>query len=212
MPSFDFQNAQAPALLPLSASFAENAEEQDLRDLVREVFADSLAADVFDASVVGASHLGTFDLVRRTVNQDGLVLLPGAHEEPSMRYLMRAWRACNGQGRGLHFLRLYLQLMFPGAYAIRQILQDKALPYPTALSYYDGGEIPADKYLTSRIEVTIDIGSSTQSIGEIAACAQAVIPARFVVYFRLITSGSAGTKTAITFAGTAVLNSSGVLA
>lgn len=211
MPRFDFVHTQPPTLAPLGASFAENDVEKDLRDIAREVFAKTMADDTFDAMVSGAAHLGSFGLVRRTVNQDGLVLMPGSREEPSMRYLLRAWRAGIGQGRGLHFLRLYLQLLFPGAFTVHQMLQDKALPYPTALSYYDGNAIPAGKYLTSRIEVTIDLGASSQEIHEIAACAQAVVPARFVIYFRLITSGTAGTQSVVTFSATSVLNSSGVL-
>ena len=207
----DFQNAELPALRPLASSYVENDVEAELQALVLSIFQSAMAADVFDASVLGAAHLGSFDLVRRAINADGLVLLPGVHEEPATRYLYRAWRAANVQGRGLHFLRIYLQLLFPGAFSVRQMLQDKALPYPTALSYFDGESVPADKYLTSRIEVTIDVSSSSASIADVAACVLSVIPARFVVYFRLITSGTAGTQNVVTFSGTSVLNSAGAL-
>ena len=90
--SLDFSNAQLPRLLPLEASFSENDVEADLKHMFLDIFGSTLAADVFDVNVLGAAHLGSFDLVRKAVNTDGLVLLQGDREEAATRYLYRAWK------------------------------------------------------------------------------------------------------------------------
>lgn len=131
--SLDFSNAQLPRLAPLAESFSENDVEADLKKLFIDLFNANLAADAFDANVLGSAHLGSFDLVRRAVNMDGLVLMQGDREEAATRYLYRAWKSGNIQGRGVHFLRTYLQLLFPNLCEVEQLWQDKAQPYPTAL-------------------------------------------------------------------------------
>lgn len=131
--SLDFSNAQLPSLIPLESSFAENDVEDDLKQLFIDIFSAMLAPDVFDVNVLGAAHLGSFDLVRRAVNADGLVLLQGDREEAATRYLYRAWKSGDVQGRGLHFLRTYLQMLFPNECEVEQLWQDKASPYPKAL-------------------------------------------------------------------------------
>lgn len=116
----DFPNAQLPTLAPLAASFEENAVESDCKRLLIDLFNQHLASAVFDANVAGAAHLGSLDLVRKAVSMDGLVLLQGDREEASTRYLYRAWKSADLQGRGLHFLRTYLQLLYPGECTITQ--------------------------------------------------------------------------------------------
>jgi hypothetical protein len=132
--AFDFQNASLPCLAPLAASYAENEIEDELKRLFIEVFENTLSARLFDANVLGAAHLGSFDLVRQCVNADGLVLLQGDREEAATRYLYRAWKSGNMQGRGLHFIKTYLQMLFPNQCEVEQLWQDKTYPYPTALN------------------------------------------------------------------------------
>ncbi|MBL8473713.1 MAG: hypothetical protein JNM98_18125 [Rhodocyclaceae bacterium] len=129
----DFPNAQLPRLLPLENSYAENEVEAGVKALTIDLFNTLLAADVFDANVLGAAHLGSFDSVRRSVNADGLVLLQGDREESATRYLYRAWKSGDVQGRGLHFLRTYLQMLFPNSCQVDQLWHDKTLPYPTGV-------------------------------------------------------------------------------
>jgi hypothetical protein len=131
--SLDFSNAELPRLLPLENSYAENDVEADLKALFLDLFRNMLAPDVFDVNVLGAAHLGSFDLVRQSVNTDGLVLLQGDREEAATRYLYRAWKSGNVQGRGLHFLRTYLQMLFPNECEVEQLWHDKNEPYPTAM-------------------------------------------------------------------------------
>jgi len=120
----DFANAKLPNMAPLEASFAADDIEADLKRLFIDLFITYLASDTFDANVLGASHLGSIDLVRQAVNSDGLVLLQGDREEAAMRYLYRAWKSGNAQGRGLHFLRTYLQLLFPNDCDVVQMVHE----------------------------------------------------------------------------------------
>jgi hypothetical protein len=131
--SLDFSNARLPRLAPLEASYAQNDVEDDLKRLFLDLFDSTLAANTFDVNVLGAAHLGSFDLVRKAVNTDGLVLLQGDREEAATRYLYRAWKSGDVQGRGLHFLRTYLQMLFPNLCQVNQLWHDKALPYPSGL-------------------------------------------------------------------------------
>ena len=131
MSSFDFRLAELPEAAPLQHSAAVTQIERELKDLFVELFA-MVGKDTFDAGVLGAAHLGSFDLVRKMVNHDGLVLLRGAREESATRYLYRAWKSGDVQKRGLHFVRTYLQLLFPGEASVRQMWHDKRYPYGSA--------------------------------------------------------------------------------
>lgn len=130
MGKFDFANAQLPRLYPLEQSHAQNEVEDELRRLTMRLWDDHLAEQAFDVNVSGMAHLGSFELVRRSVNQDGLALLPGGGEEPSTRYLYRAWKARNHQGRGLHFARTYLQMLFPNVSKVEQLYMPLEGQYP----------------------------------------------------------------------------------
>lgn len=132
--SLDFKNAQLPRLAPLEGSFSENEVEADLKQLFLDLFGAKLAAQSFDANVLGSAHLGSLDLVRKSVNTDGLAMLSGDSEEASTRYLYRAWKSRNTQGRGVHFLRTYLQMLFPNKCSVVQLWHKKTDIYPRRLS------------------------------------------------------------------------------
>ena len=109
------------------------------------------------------------------------------NDENAMRYLFRAWRARNPK-RGLHMLRCYLQLLWPGDHLVEQLYQLKAAPYPQDLGPAD----TPDRYLTSRVRVAItssdytgaDVEASIPSI-------RSVVPARIVLEFTLLTQAVA---------------------
>lgn len=128
---FDFKGSIPPSAQPLKMSHEASNVEADLKSVFAELFA-LLGKDTFDASVLGAAHLGSFDLVRKSVNRDGLVLLAGEREEAATRYLYRAWQSGDAQKRGLHFVRTYLQLLFPGESEVKQLWHVKDAPYGTA--------------------------------------------------------------------------------
>lgn len=174
-----------PTASPIDASFANGEIEGDLKQLFADLFDQQLAKRLFDANVLGAPHLGTFDLVRRAVNEDGLVLLPGSTEEDATRYLYRAWRSRDNDGRGLHFLKTYLQMLFPNLCSIEQMMQSKKTAYPLDLypASEHGGD--PDKYLTSRIEITVDWASEMTNFTKLMSVFRAVIPARLTPLFRV---------------------------
>lgn len=197
--AFDFTNAQLPGLVPLRNSFAVDEIEADLKRLFLDLFTEHLATTAFDANVLGAPHLGTMDLVRRMVNTDGLVLLRGDREESATRYVYRAWASRNVQGRGLHFLRTYLQMQFPNSSEAYQLWQDKSVPYPTRLRR-EGGD---GWFLTSRVQIMVDAQVVTgDQIDQIYKSIVSILPARFIPKISVslnsrsaLNAGSVGTPT-----------------
>ncbi len=178
----DFINAELPSLKPLRNSFTVDDIEDQLRNMFIDLFDNFLARDAFDANVLGAAHLGSFDLVKRTINKDGLVLLPGNLYEPATRYIYRAWKATNLQGRGLHFLRTYLQNMYAdGSWSVDQQMQLTAGTYPNDLSNVADTGSDTNKYLTSRIKINLKakIGEITDT-SKITNIMASILPARFV--------------------------------
>lgn len=127
----DFRLATLPTAEPLQHSHTGSQIEGELKELFAELFG-LVGKDTFDAGVLGAAHLGSFDLVQKMVNHDGLVLLKGTREESATRYLYRAWKSGDVQKRGLHFVRTYLQLLFPGESSVQQMWHDKRFPYGEA--------------------------------------------------------------------------------
>ena len=90
MATFDYPFAEPPSLKALEASYAGNDVEREIKALTIALFIKYISEQAYDVNVAGAAHLGSFDLVRRTVNQDGLTLLQRDREESSTRYLYRA--------------------------------------------------------------------------------------------------------------------------
>ena len=74
--SFDLPDAKLPDLRALQNSWVENDPlAAEMNQLTVQLFKDSLAEQTFDINVLGVPHLGSFSLVRRAVNADGLALL-----------------------------------------------------------------------------------------------------------------------------------------
>ena len=190
----DFPNATLPALKPLANSAGQSnfAIEDELRNLFIQLFTDLMAETTFDANVLGMAHLGSLGLVRKAVNYDGLVLLAGDREETATRYIYRAWKSRNCQGRGFHFLKTYLQQLFPNAAVIQQMAQAKAFPYPTKLVPLDAVESNSDYYATSRISVSLDYEKVTdQQLIAMKPVLRSIVPARITLDFSLLTISNA---------------------
>ncbi len=182
----DFPNAQLPQLTPLKNSFAVDDVEDELRNLFIDLFETMLAEQAFDANVLGMGHLGSLDLIRKLINADGLALLDIEREDTATRYLYRAWKSRNKNGRGFHFLSTYLQMLFPNAHFVEQMAQEKSTAYPDALSpiaYADD-----TKYSTSRVRVAIESPQTTwDEIDRMEPILRSVVPARLVLYFVKLT-------------------------
>ena len=122
-----------PVMLPLVNSFARNDVDAQSKQHFIDLFYDLQSVDFWDAMVLGSAHLGTFNLIRRSVNADGLSLLQDSVNLCAARYLYRAWKSQNNQGRGLHFLRTYLQMLFPGRWEIYQLWHQCSVSVPHML-------------------------------------------------------------------------------
>ncbi|SFL02704.1 hypothetical protein SAMN05216302_10273 [Nitrosomonas aestuarii] len=182
----DFPNAQLPQLTPLKNSFVADEIENDLRNMFIDLFEMMLAEQAFDVNVLGMAHLGSLDLIRRMVNTDGLALLDVEHEEAATRYLYRAWKSRNKNGRGFHFLETYLQLLFPNSHYVEQMAQSKTHPYPTKLSSLSIAN--ETKYPTSRVRVSIESADVTwDDIDKMEPILRSIVPARLVLYFAKLT-------------------------
>lgn len=146
MADFDFPHAAPPELVPLHHSYDENEIEAELKRLAMDLFRKKLAKRAYDINVMGAAHLGSFELVQRSITQDGLALLPGGAEEAA-RYIYRAWKSNATQGRGLHFVRTYLQLLFPNVSKVEQLYMPIGGNYPEDCFSI----IPEDEFIVPRI-------------------------------------------------------------
>lgn len=183
-------------MMALEGSYANNDFEREIKALFISLFKSHLGDDAFNAFVLGSPHLGTFDLVRKCINSDGISLLQSTVEETATRYLYRAWKSGDVQKRGLHILRMYIKLLFGNLAEVTQQQHSDKEIYPTNLTDY----IPEiglyeDHYLTSRVYVDIDSSLADESIKRIASSIQSVLPARFVpeIRFRTLTTRSAMT-------------------
>lgn len=132
MADFDLPDSTPPTLEPLRQSFEPGDYRDAIKQITLDLFDAHLGTRAFDANVLGAAHLGSFGLVRRFIQADGLGMLRADRVEAATRYLYRAWQAGDTQGRGLHFLRTYLQLLFPDQHQLAQLWHDKRFDYGTA--------------------------------------------------------------------------------
>lgn len=193
MDKFDFpKTVEPPKLKALENSFTVNDEEKELRDLFIQVFRETLSAKVYDLNVSGATHLGSFESIKHSINADGLTILQGDREESATRYLYRAWQARDRNGRGMHFLRTYLHLLYPNACQVAQIWQDKDKEYTkgmhSVLEMDSEGNAyvpdPEKQWLTSRLEIALDLTVTNRSITTLTSIFRAILPARLVPQFR----------------------------
>ena len=177
-----FPDAQLPALTPLLVKGDYGGDvEGELRDLAVQMFRIGMASSAFDANVIGSAQLGSSDFVRFALARDGLALAKSDISHQAMRYLYKAWMSRNEQGRGLHFLRTYLQLQFGDKASAIQLWHDNDKPYPTALSPRKNN----GRWLTSRVAVSIDDtviadSDAAKGIGVIASVLPSALAARLV--------------------------------
>lgn len=172
---------------PLKRSWDATDVEADLKQVFIDLYYDFMRAGERELNVYGSPHLGSFDMIERFVKEDGLSLIR-KDDEDAMRYLFRAWKARNPK-RGLHFLRTYLQLLWPNAWSVDQMWQRKGYPYPTNLAPSSG--LPADPsythYLTSRVVVSVeDPDESGANLAGIAPAIRGVLGAKFVLFLSML--------------------------
>lgn len=191
MANFDLPLAETPKLTALEQSYAVDDIERELKALFLRLFRELLADTAYDVNVTGAAHLGSFDFIRKVVNADGLAILQGDREEEATRYLYRAWKSRDVNGRGTFFLRTYLQMLFPNLCEVAQLWQVKDEPYPFGLHSALDTDVkeglyvisPETHWLTSRVEIALDLTVATRSITTLTNIFRAILPARLVPQF-----------------------------
>lgn len=110
-----------PSLKPLENSGSATQFDDELRRLVLDLFADLLASESYDVNLLAMPHLGSMSLVLQEIAGDGLYLMRAENSDALTRYMFRAWRGLNRNGRGLYFLRLYLRILFGEGASAHQI-------------------------------------------------------------------------------------------
>jgi hypothetical protein len=168
----------APALAPLVNSQEFDPLEAELKALFIQQFETFIRPTERAINTSGMPHLGPFSQVEQAVKAEGLALVRRTNaDEAAMRYVFKAWRAGNPK-RGLHMLRIYLQMLWPNGWVVEQMWQDKAQPYPTALVNHDAG----NHYLTSRVAVTISgVASDGSDVAIVTPALRSVMPARLLL-------------------------------
>lgn len=205
-----------PVLEPVKAFHDADELEAQFKALSADVFKQYLRFVEREINAYGMPHLASFEQVERWVKADGLAMVRGSQEDP-MRYLFKAWRGQNPK-RGLHFLRTYLQLLWPGGWDAEQQWQRKNATYPTALS--SGPELAIQKitnprlthFLTSRLNVDITAqGESGDGLAQVARSLRYICGAKFLVNLRVLRRGKTDLRRASIFSGTQMLMTHGEL-
>lgn len=193
---------------PLQGSWEFRTLEAELKALFIKLYEDSMKATADDINVYGAPHLGSFSLVERNTEQEGLVVLRETSED-RLRYLFRAWRFQNPD-RGLHFLRTYVRCIWGDGQNVDQLWQKKSENYPTALAtkgeIASRGESENDYYLTSRVRVDLDTDLVPDRI---IRALRSSVPARFLLNMRVAKFGLVETSVAQVFRGYSIVHAAG---
>lgn len=170
-------------LQPLQKSFKNDELERELIQMFMDLVEKHIRPRERDLNVMGMPHLGSFNLVSRFVEEDGLALINN-DDEPAMRYLHKAWKARNPK-RGFHFLETYLQLLFPNSWKVQQLWNPKDLmkyPYPAHSDFKHIAEDSGDVFLTSRVRVNVYKPTNRKDYLDIIEPAiRSALPARFVI-------------------------------
>lgn len=196
------------ALAPLANSHEADAIEAAVKSIFMEVFEELLREKFNRVNLYGMAHRADDETVERFSKQDGIAIYR-ANSEAFLRELYRAWRGQNPR-RGLEFLKLYLQLIFPNQWECHQMWQRTLGTYPYALLE---DELPGASFLTSRVAVSIDSPSISESIllQKITPALRSVIAAKFVLLIRatnqftgqLVIGSKAFSGNAAVYSGTA---------
>lgn len=182
------------ALAPLANSHEADQLEADLKALFIQLFEERIRPAAKRVGTSGAPHLGPFEQIEQAVKAEGLSLVRKEDEAP-MRYAFKAWRARNPK-RGLHMLRIYLQMLWPNGWKAEQLWMPAGGTYPTDAVSKDtyaashgGADVSqaAGYFLTSRVNVEIS-GSATDGsdVLQVAGAMRSVIPARMVLYVTVV--------------------------
>lgn len=117
-----------PDLQPLRESFEFDQLETELKAIFMKVFADTLRPLERRLNLYGIPHRGDIELIERAMKDSGLAIL--RRNETRAGFLLKAARSRNPR-RGMHFLRQYLQSVWPNVWMVEPLWH----PIATAANY-----------------------------------------------------------------------------
>lgn len=176
---------KSPPVIPLdpivSSEMTEELE-QTWKTIFTNVFKQMLWEKQQDLLHYGSPHLARQSILTRFALSDGLSVMRSDGDIERLRFLLKAWRVKNPK-RGFHFLRTYLQMLYPNGFSIEQLWQETSKNYTAALSTEDEMKSKnTPHWLTSRVRVSIsDISEDGRQILQYISTIQSIIGARFVV-------------------------------
>ena len=100
---FDLDNARLPELLPYQRSFYENDHEAEIQALAIALFNEHIAPAMFDVNVLGNPHLGSIDLVRRSVTPMASLYCQGKARRQKHAFYTEHGKAETVMGAGCSF-------------------------------------------------------------------------------------------------------------
>lgn len=131
--------------------------ETEIKQCFIDVFNETLKGDLDNLASYGAPYLGNDKTLYRFLNSAGIEPLNNIYNRDILGYLYKAW-AKENKKRGLDFLKMYMQLLYPNSYTITQLWQHKNKSY-NGRDLLDDDEVknyPNDYWLTSRIRVLVE--------------------------------------------------------
>lgn len=165
-----------PALAPLLNEWSADDVAMELHQVFARLVESNIRPGLRDVETIAMPQLGSPEQFEVAANLSGLSIYR-RDEDEAMRYLYRAWMGRNPR-RGLHMLRLYLRLLWPGGWTCDQLWHPVDQPYPTALSKTEGPGM----FLTSRVEVNLSAADMDENdVLRILPALLSVTPARIVL-------------------------------
>jgi hypothetical protein len=186
--------APLPGLGPLINSFDSDEVEAQLKAAFVDVFESALRDQIARINAYGTPHQGDIFVIERFVKHAGLALERDDYREGYMRELLRGWASHNPR-RGLHFLRFYLRLLWPGLWTLDQLWQDPGRPYPEGSSPF---QTPGS-YLTSRARLILELAGDDDGskLSRLMPIFRSVIPARMVLEVATVVRGEGAARVAM---------------
>lgn len=161
--------------------------EIQIRESFRAAYINTLAPKVHSLLHYGSPHLtNNIDLMKKWYLSDGLSIPRADTELDYLQYLLKAWKIKNPK-RGFHFLRTYLQILYPNEWRIEPLWQEKNQPYPNVRSEEDAKVKGTAHWLTSRVRVSITSMAETgEALASYRPTLQAIIGARFLLELEVL--------------------------
>lgn len=173
-------------LVPLAGSHNDGDFGEQLKQLAVDLFTQLLGAQANRVNLHACPWLSDTELLQKMLYKDGISLTTNAQDAQRVKHLYKALVSKNGQGRGLHLLRLFLSLMYAGneqvtQLGVAQMYQDATQPYPSALSKV----AQQDSFLTSRVDIDVTFTPDFSSAQLIEDSIRAIVPARIFPTIKL---------------------------